>query len=433
MPVGVEMTLDRNIGDIGGNGIAIQVPLSDRSMGYVVIDSTVENSSSGGLRIVDDITLEEVAVLAREMTLKYAFIGLSRGGAKGGLRIPVGMSPEQRGHALTEFGRRLGPVIRRGLFSPGMDMNCSLQDLRAVYSGAGLRLVGSTDTALFTAISTVESLAACREVLGSPPRRLRIAIEGFGRAAAWAALRLPPDQYVITAISTVRGSIMNEDGFEGQSLAEGRNRFGDQVVDHLPGRQAPKGELFAVETDVLIPAARIRSVNTERAGRIAARCVVPIANAPYDDGAVSILEARGVICLPGFVVNSGGVFGSSLYDAGVPLSVVEEVSARYFRRVVVTLLRMRLQHGILPTTLAKQVAFQRFRERSATAWEGSPYARAFRRLVLAKAIPWRIRSARALGRFVRNLIDLEALIEARGQVSGGLEPTAVGAAALWRG
>ena len=59
-------------------------------MGYVVIDSTVEGRSCGGLRMLPDIDEAEIRGLARAMTLKYGFLGLPQGGAKAGVRTTPG-------------------------------------------------------------------------------------------------------------------------------------------------------------------------------------------------------------------------------------------------------------------------------------------------------------------------------------------------------
>jgi len=55
---------------------------------HIVIDSFVNGSSSGGTRIASDVALEEVAVLAREMTFKFPLLSPWRGGAKCGIKVP---------------------------------------------------------------------------------------------------------------------------------------------------------------------------------------------------------------------------------------------------------------------------------------------------------------------------------------------------------
>ncbi|MGB5661307.1 MAG: Glu/Leu/Phe/Val dehydrogenase dimerization domain-containing protein, partial [Thermoanaerobaculia bacterium] len=66
------------------------------SVAYIVIDSTVNGRSRGGLRIVPDLSEVELSVAARAMTLKYGLLGLPQGGAKAGILGNGEASPEDR-------------------------------------------------------------------------------------------------------------------------------------------------------------------------------------------------------------------------------------------------------------------------------------------------------------------------------------------------
>lgn len=50
--------------------------------GFVVIDKNIHGSATGGIRFAADVTLDEVANLAREMTLKFAFLNIKKDGGK---------------------------------------------------------------------------------------------------------------------------------------------------------------------------------------------------------------------------------------------------------------------------------------------------------------------------------------------------------------
>ena len=43
-------------------------------MGYLVVDQALNGKATGGVRMGPDVTLDEVANLAREMTLKFGFL-----------------------------------------------------------------------------------------------------------------------------------------------------------------------------------------------------------------------------------------------------------------------------------------------------------------------------------------------------------------------
>jgi len=390
--------------------IAVEVDLGPAARGFLVVDTTVDDRSHGGLRVAEDLTLREVSALAREMTLKFSFSGRRSGGAKSGLRIPPGTSVDEKRRLLGEFGRHLGPVVRRGLYQPGADINCGPEDLRAFYAGAGLGHGSSTDTAFFTAVFAFDALEACRESLGAARRPLRVGVEGFGAAAAWLAQRMAPEHYAVTALSTIGGAVVNERGFSLGALAEARRRFGDELLVHVDGERGGREAVFDAPVDVFIPSARTWSLTAERAKRLSARWVVPLANAPYDADSVRRLEERGIACLPGYVVNCGGVFGSDLFDGGVPLRDVEHLSAHRFRPVVRALLEARSRTGVSAVEIAEEVALQRLAARQAGTVRRSGLARRVDEFWRG-LIPMRVRGRATLEAHALDLEGLRELVE----------------------
>lgn len=351
----------------GGPLFSVTVEAGRDVEAHVVVDSLLDGTSSGGVRIVRDVHLGEIRALAAEMTLKYNFIGLRRGGAKCGIRLPEGLAPVEKFALLAEVGRKLSAIIRQGIYNPGMDMNCGPDELRAIYRGAGFSLGNLTDTSFFTAVSVDNALRACRACeLKAPERPLTVAVEGFGNVAAHLALRLPPREFRIVAVSTVRGAVYNEKGYEAQTLGVLRRRLGDAFVDELPGEHLePKESLLTLPVDVLVPAARILVIHDGNMNQVQARYVVPAANAPYTPAAAARLHERGIMALPGFVCNSGGVYGSSLLDSGVSLSRIEDLSTGLYRAAVAALVRKSRELNLSPTDIAGSVALSRLARRQA--------------------------------------------------------------------
>lgn len=332
--------------------------VDQRVQGYVVVDSLAKGTSSGGVRIVPDLEQNEVRMLAAEMTLKYAFAGLPRGGAKCGIRMPSDVSGEERLHALEEVGRCLAAIIKGGIYYPGMDMNCGPEELRAIYRGAGITLGELTDTSFYTAVFVAEAIRAAASVLfAHEAGPLTLAIEGFGAVANHLAAMLEPDRFRIVALSTVRGAIHNPEGFDENRLRELRAAHGDALVDHLEGERLEQKEaLLALSVDILVPAARVGSVDAQNMATVSARCVVPAANAPCTQEALDHLHGRGIPVLPGFVCNAGGVLGSSLFDRGVTQENVGRLAAGPFRMAVEAVLRRSIELGLQPSELARRIA-----------------------------------------------------------------------------
>lgn len=386
----------------------IQLDRQGLPFGYVVLDSLVNMTSSGGVRIYPDMVLDEAKMLAREMTLKFSFIGLPRGGGKSGMRVPAEATHEEKLALCEEFGRRLGPVIHKGLYYPGMDMNCGPDELRAIYRGAGITLGKITDTSFFTAVSVANALFAVREQ-ARPDRPLTVAIEGFGSVGAYLAERLPEDQFRIVAFSTVQGAVGNPAGFSHRGIVELRKQHGDGLVSQLPDAENIEREaVLTADVDILVPAARVLSINAGNMASVRARWVVPVANAPFTPEAVDFLHAKGIVCLPGFVTNSGGVFASGLFDSGIAVARVEEIGATSYRRVIATLLSESLRRGQSPVRLAEQVALKRHAE--ALLVVSGRGDRLLRQLTRRGLIPGSVASKRADRQFVANLERLERMI-----------------------
>ncbi|MEW6116842.1 MAG: Glu/Leu/Phe/Val dehydrogenase dimerization domain-containing protein, partial [Nitrospirota bacterium] len=255
------------------NGLAITVPLSGGAVGYIVVDSLINGTSSGGVRIAEDLPFPEVKALAREMTFKYSFIGLCRGGAKSGIRVPECLGPEEKKKVLEEFGRRVAPFIRSGIYYPGMDMNCGPDDLKALYRGAGITLKKTTDTSYFTALSVINAILAC-EAIKREGRPLTVAIEGFGSVGSYLAERLPEERFNIIALSTVQGAVLQQEGFAIAGLLSLRREYGDALIRHIPGStRIGREELLELEVDILVPSARTWAINDRNAGNVRARFI----------------------------------------------------------------------------------------------------------------------------------------------------------------
>ena len=323
--------------------------------GFLIIDTLYRNRSSGGVRIAPDLEIQEVLDLAREMSHKYAILRLPRGGAKAGLRMPLGIPAGDRTRALRDFGRHLRPLIETGLYYPGMDLGCGPEDLMDIYRGAGIVIGPPTDSSFFTALSVAASLQAAVTALGlHAPVRLGIA--GYGRVADHLIRLLPTPTFQVVSVATLEGGRHATNGFASADLVRLRAEWGDRLIHHLPGDALAPEAVLVEACDVLLPAARTRALDRDTAARLRTRAVLPIANAPYDDGVVETLTAKGVLCLPGFVVNSGGVLGSSLYDQGISRPHIERFFAGDYREFVLDLLRTAGQRGMSPVALAQKLA-----------------------------------------------------------------------------
>ena len=338
----------------------------DESVGlhaYLVIDSTRHGHSCGGFRILEDVTLEEVKALARAMTLKYRFLNRNMGGAKAGIVLPEGCTPEQRTQILEALGRKLSPILKNEIYIPGTDMNCSVEDIATIMKAAGCAFEEMSDTSHFTAFTVVSAVKAACDIQDMDVSAASVVIEGFGKVGSNVGQELSKWGTKIVGVSTTEGAIYDKGGLEIDKLVGLRKRYGNDLVRYYgdeAGFIEAKELLLESETDILIPCARPRTINAKNVNRIRAKMIVPGANVPLTEEAEELLHKKGILCLPDFVCNIGGVFGTALYDSGVRTSEVREFIMNDFGLLVKELIWRSVKDNRRPSEVAQKIAEDKF-------------------------------------------------------------------------
>jgi len=278
--------------------------------GVLVVDHTQFRNAAGGVRMLPDISLSEMALLARAMSYKFAWLDLNAAGAKAGIWFdPAG---EDREAVLRAFGQAAAPLLQSRAYMCGVDMGTSFEDIEVIRAAAGLepdadslankRLGGLTMDELVTGYGVIKAARRAAELVGRRLDECTLAIEGFGKVGA-GCLRLR-----VVALSTLDGTRYDKRGLDAQRLFALREECGDEAVVRYPqGELLPKGALYLLPADVLIPGSRTHTITADVARTIAARLVVPAANVPLTQEADAILYQRGVTVVPDFVANAGGV------------------------------------------------------------------------------------------------------------------------------
>jgi glutamate dehydrogenase (NAD(P)+) len=285
-----------------------RIELRDEAAGLdalIVIDHDLFPVSAGGTRMLADVDAREVARLARAMTWKFAVCGVRYAGAKAGIRFEKG----DRAAVLSAYRRALMPF--KDVFLTGPDMGTQPSDF-VTPDLEGMPLWAQSYEGLgMDDLATGHGVKAAAEAaLGHLGRALEgatVAIEGFGKVGAGTARACARAGARVVAISTVHGLLVDPEGLDVEHLLELRGRFGDRFVENADRETRPREELFELEVDVLVPGARPDSVTPEVAERVRCAVVSPGANIPYSPGAVEALHRRGIVAIPDFISNSGGV------------------------------------------------------------------------------------------------------------------------------
>lgn len=353
----------------------------DRVLGYVAIDSTVLGRSLGGIRMAPDVTAEEVAELARAMTLKYGLAGLPQGGAKAGVRGDPEAPADERRRCLASFGRAIAGLLRSRVYQPATDMGMRVDDIREMLAAAGAesaRWSFRTDrSGHYTALTV---MAGAREALGRRGIGLKgasAAIEGFGAVGCPLASLLDRAGVRVVAISTSRGAIHRPDGLDVPRLVALAGTAGSRaVLEYRDAERIDAESLAELPVDLLSPCARAWSIGERQAAGTRARAISPGANAPITPRAEAILADRGVVVVPDFVANSGGVIGGSMAFAAVGEQRIESFLLDRMGSWIGRLLARAERTGMSPREVATSLARARFEDVRRRAERPGPTGRA---------------------------------------------------------
>jgi glutamate dehydrogenase/leucine dehydrogenase len=116
-----------------------------------------------------------------------------------------------------------------------------------------------------------------------------------------------------------------------------------------------------MECDVWIPAARPDVVAEANVGRLKTRLVAQGANIPLTPGAEHALAERGVLVLPDFIANAGGVIAAAVEVRGGTAEDAFAAIERKIRANVEQVVTAARERGMLPRDAAVALATERVR------------------------------------------------------------------------
>ncbi|WP_233085487.1 Glu/Leu/Phe/Val family dehydrogenase [Methanococcoides orientis] len=328
----------------------------------LVVDNVAAGPSIGGVRIAPDVSTEECFRLARAMTLKNAAAGLPYGGGKAVVYADPKMEPEKKVELLRALACSLRE-IEEYIFAPdmGTDEDCMacvkdeigrVVGLPRVLGGIPLDEIGATGWGLRH--STEVALEFCDFKLEGA----RVVVQGFGAVGKNAARFLVEKGAVVVAVADSRGTLYNSEGVDVDALIALKDS-GGSVVDYPGGQKLELDAVIDVDCDIWIPAARPDVLNEGNVHRLKTKLVVEGANIPITPEAEKYLHEKGILCVPDFIANAGGVICAAMEYEGASecaaLQAIEE-KIRLNTRLVLT---DSANKNILPREAALELALAR--------------------------------------------------------------------------
>lgn len=303
--------------------------------GFRVQHNDARGPNKGGLRFHPAETIDTVRALATWMTWKCAVVDIPLGGAKGGVIVDsatlstyekerlvrgyvhqmwrnigprqdvpapdVGTSPQMMGWMMDEYSKLVGQ------YTPG------------VITGKPVGGGGSLGRTEATGYGVIYTLREALKYLNLDPKKCKVAIQGFGNVAQYAAIGF--NEFLggtVICVSywdredRISYTVSKEDGIDPKFLISITDQYGsiDKVRATEAGYVIEDAEAWITkDVDVLIPAALEGQINAESVLKIHpnVKVIAEGANGPTTREADVIIQEKGIFVIPDFLCNAGGV------------------------------------------------------------------------------------------------------------------------------
>ena len=285
--------------------------------------NTARGPAKGGIRWHPDETIDTVRALAAWMTWKTSVVDIPLGGGKGGVVCnPKELSEMEKERLARAYIRAVARNLGVTRDVPAPDVYTTPQIMAwmmdefetivgeahpGVITGKPIPLGGSQGRGDATARGGIYVTREAAKLVGIDLKGKTMAIQGFGNAGQYAALL--GEELLglkLVAASDSKGGVYNAKGIDAKALVDNKLRSG--VLRGFPGAAEISNEdLLGMEVTVLFPAALENVITKENAGKVRCKISCELANGPTTPEADTILYDKGVLLLPDFLANAGGV------------------------------------------------------------------------------------------------------------------------------
>ena len=301
---------------------------------YRIVHNNAMGPGKGGIRFHPHETADTVRALSMWMTWKCAVAGLPLGGGKGGIVCdPRTMSQGEQERMCRGFVRaahaQLGPNIdvpAPDVMSNGQHMLWMLDEYETitgghypgVITGKPVGAGGSLGRTEATGFGVVYALVDLLEAENIDITSTTCSIQGFGNVGEYAARLYEELGGKVVCVSSfdmadnVAYTFRKKTGCNVSELVDIKDKFGSidkEKAKSLGYEILPGDAWLSEEVDILIPAALESQITPETFPQIAksVKVIAEAANGPTTPDCDPLIEARGILLIPDFLANAGGV------------------------------------------------------------------------------------------------------------------------------
>lgn len=293
--------------------------------GYRVQHSSTRGPCKGGIRFHPDADLNETKALAAWMTLKCAVVNIPYGGAKGGIKVdPTKLSRTELMRMTKRYAAMILPIIGPEKDIPAPDVNTDGQvmawimdafsmfkgySVPAVVTGKPLEVGGSLGRVEATGRGAMFTLMSYFEKAGIDPKGKKLAVQGFGNVGSIGAKLMREKGMKVVAVNDFSGTVYNPNGINIEAAMEYAKKNNKALAGYKEDglKVISLEEFWALDVDVIFPAAMENQINEKNASSIKATVILEGANGPTSVEGDRILSEKGVVIIPDILTNAGGV------------------------------------------------------------------------------------------------------------------------------
>ncbi|HVA52982.1 MAG TPA: Glu/Leu/Phe/Val dehydrogenase [Acidimicrobiales bacterium] len=297
----------------------------DMFTGWRIQHNTSRGPGKGGIRFHPSVNVDEIAALSADMSIKCAVVNIPYGGAKGGVKVdPSKLSHAELERLTRRYAFAISPMIGPDRDIPAPDINTDPQvmswimdtvsmlaghNMPGVVTGKPLAIGGSLGHAGATSLGVTICTIALLKQLNRSPQGERVVIQGYGKVGAPLIKLLSERGMKVVGLADIHGAIHVPDGIDDEKMAlhfsEAKSIMG------YPGSEEIRAdELFALPSDVAVPAALGGVITEKVAETMAASAMVEAANGPTTGEGAAVLRSRDIPVVPDVLANAGGVVAS---------------------------------------------------------------------------------------------------------------------------
>ncbi len=302
--------------------------------GFRVQHNDARGPCKGGIRFHPQETLDTVKALATWMTWKCAVVNIPLGGGKGGVICdPPQLSMREQEQICRGWARQVARNIGPLMDVPAPDVMTSAQHMiwimdeyekimgghfPGLITGKPVSLGGSQGRTEATGYGLVYVLREALKCLGIDIKETTAAFQGFGNVSQYAVELYQKYGGKAICVSCWDNqdkkayTFYREEGINLEELRGITDKFGtiDKEKAKDLGYEVMDGDAWlSFDVDILVPAALENQINASNVEKISkkVKIVAEGANGPTTPEADEVLKQRGIMDLPDFLANAGGV------------------------------------------------------------------------------------------------------------------------------